>query len=117
MDKWETVAERKVREAMAAGEFENLPGKGKPLSLDSDPFEDPTMWMAHHLLRVNGFAPAWIEESKEIDLACERLRDDAKSGCIDDSLRRRASELNRRILGYNLKTPSVRLHKKAIVLE
>jgi hypothetical protein len=30
-----TVAERKIQEAMEAGEFDNLPGKGQPLDLES----------------------------------------------------------------------------------
>lgn len=80
MDKWESIAERKIREAMEAGAFDNLPDKGKPIPLDVNPFEDPSLWMAHHLLRVNGFAPPWIEEAREIDQATARLRASLKDG-------------------------------------
>lgn len=59
-DKWESIADRKIREAMEAGAFDNLPDRGK-------------LWMAHHLLRVNGFAPAWIEEARDIDESAARL--------------------------------------------
>jgi hypothetical protein len=76
LDKWESIADRKIREAIEAGEFDNLPSKGKPIELDIDP--DPTLWMAHHLLRVNGFAPSWIEESKDIDAAIHRFRADLR---------------------------------------
>ena len=120
VDKWESLADRKIREAMEAGAFDNLPSKGKPIPLDTNPYEDPSMWMAHHLLRVNGFAPAWIEESKELDLACERWHDDVRNarspGRSLDELRRRAAELNRRILTYNLKSPASHLHKRPLVL-
>jgi len=76
MDRWESIAERKIREAIEAGEFDNLPCKGKPIVLDRHPFEDPAQWMAHHLLRVNGFAPPWIEEASEIDRVLTSLRAD-----------------------------------------
>ena len=119
MDKWESIAERKIREAIEAGEFDNLPHKGQPIELDADP--DPSMWMAHHLLRVNGFAPPWIEESKDIDAAVSRFRADLASALRRhariDELRAQALELNRRILTYNLKSPSARFHKRPLDIE
>jgi hypothetical protein len=119
LDKWESIAERKIREAIEAGEFDNLPPKGKPIELDRDP--DPSMWMAHHLLRVNGFAPAWIEESKDIDAAVSRLRADIRNAPrqpeVIEEFRSRATELNRRILTYNLKCPSAQLHKWRLDIE
>ena len=44
----------------------NLPGKGKPLKLDTNPFLTPQARMANRLLKENGFAPRWIELKKEI---------------------------------------------------
>ncbi len=114
---------------MEAGEFENLPSKGKPIPLDEDPFEDPSLRMAHHLLRVNGFAPPWIEEASEIDRASEKVRADLASARRShavsspsrqralDGLRREVEELNRRILIYNLKCPSARFHRLPVKLE
>ena len=32
---FEKLVEEKIREAMAEGEFDNLPGKGKPINLDA----------------------------------------------------------------------------------
>jgi DnaJ family protein C protein 28 len=129
VDAWETIAERKIREAMEAGIFEDLPGKGQPIQMDLNPFEDPSLGMAHHLLRVNGFAPAWIEEACEIDRASQSLRTDlANARRLHaanpprwqrelDGFRRRAAELNRRILTYNLKSPSTQFHKERFDLE
>jgi Domain of unknown function (DUF1992) len=108
---------------MEAGAFENLPSKGKPIPLDEDPFEDPSLRMAHHLLRVNRFAPPWIEEASEIDRASERLRTELayarRRHAVTspswqralDGFRRDATELNRRILTSNLKCPSPKFHK------
>ena len=119
MDKWESIAERKIREAIEAGEFDNLPNKGQPVVLDSDP--DPTMWMAHHLLRVNGFAPSWIEEAREIGQVIDRFRSDfnrarARLSSLDE-FRARAAGINRQILTYNLKAPSARFHKRPLDIE
>jgi len=38
---WESIAERKIREAMDEGAFDNLPHRGKPIPVDTNPFEDP----------------------------------------------------------------------------
>jgi len=123
VEAWESIAERKIQEAIEAGEFDNLPHRGKPIFIETNPFQDPSQWMAHHLLRVNGFAPAWIDEASEIDrIRTSLLGDIAKSrrrhvtdppDCqrAVDGLRARAAELNRRILAYNLKCPAVQFHK------
>jgi hypothetical protein len=124
LDQWQTIAERKIREAMAAGEFDRLPRRGEPIPLDQNPFEDPSLWMAHHLLRVNGFAPAWIEEAKDIDREVVRFRTDLAGADrlpsrrqFADEFFRRATDINRRILMYNLKSPGPRFHKELIDLD
>src|ERR1700722_13489284 len=60
MDAWNFIAERKIREAMEEGGFDQLEGMGEPRDLREDPFEDSSLRMAHRLLKNNGFAPAWI---------------------------------------------------------
>src|ERR1051326_2079874 len=109
MDEWQFIAERKIVEAMEEGAFDNLQGKGEPLDLRENPFEDASQRMAHRLLRNNGFAPAWIIESAEIDAEIWRLRSAAKLGSRD--LRERVAALNRRIMAFNLKPPAASLHK------
>src|SRR5215831_18707113 len=109
MDEWHFIAERKIREGMEEGAFDHLDGAGKPLNLEENPFEDPSMRMAHRLLRNNGFAPAWIEEAKEIDAEARRL--EAKADVSSNDFRDRVAALNRRIVAFNLKAPAVSLHK------
>jgi len=113
MDVWHLIAERKIEEAMAEGSFEHLSGAGRPLRLDYEPFVDPSLRMAHRLLCNNGFAPAWIEESKEIDAALEALRADVRRH-DPECIRQRARELNRRIASYNLKTPVATCQKPPV---
>ena len=55
-----------IEAAMERGEFKDLPGKGEPLKLDTNPFLTPQVRMANRLLKENGFAPRWIELEKEI---------------------------------------------------
>ncbi len=57
---------KQIEEAMERGEFANLPGKGKPLKFDTNPFLTPQARMTNRLLKKNGFAPRWVELEKEI---------------------------------------------------
>ena len=46
---FESWVERQIREAMERGEFDNLPGAGKPLHLD----DDPDWWIKAKIKREN----------------------------------------------------------------
>ncbi len=117
MDKWENIAERKIREAMAEGAFDNLKGKGQPLDLEENPYEDPSLRMAHRLLRNNGFAPAWVEEAKDLERAIETAQQDLGRGLGLAAFRARIAEINRWILAHNLKTPSTQFHMRPVDAE
>lgn len=70
VDNWESHVDRMIRDAQARGEFENLPGTGKPLDLDDNPFAGE--WQSAYRLAKNaGAAPLWVQLDKEIttDLA------------------------------------------------
>src|SRR5437016_10186628 len=95
MDPFRLIADRKIQEAMDEGAFENLSGRGQPLPLEEEPFEDPSLRMAHRLLRNNGFAPAWIEDGKDIDADLARLREDRARGMPAQEFRARAEAINR----------------------
>jgi hypothetical protein len=46
MESWESPVERAIREAQERGEFDNLPGSGKPLrNLGSPDVDDPDWWV------------------------------------------------------------------------
>lgn len=51
---------------MEEGQFENLPGKGKPLNLTANPHADPAEDTLYRILSKNGCAPEWVELNKEI---------------------------------------------------
>lgn len=138
MKHWESLIDKKIREAMEQGEFDNLAGKGAPIDLSENPFEDPDWRTAHRMLRNAGFAPAWIEERKDIDVELVAARSDlARAGTVlqnarrtehersatvrwekaVDSFQNKVNELNRRINAWNLKAPSVGFHRKRIDIE
>jgi len=129
MSKWESLVDRLIRESMERGEFEDLAGAGEPIDLEENPFEDPDLRTTHRLLRNAGFAPAWIEELKDIDarqqqaLAVLRrarklyLPGSAHWERAVTEFREIGAELNQRIRLYNLKTPVVKLQRKVIDIE
>lgn len=118
----QNLVERRIQEAMAAGAFDHLPGKGKPLNLNRNPYLDSGRELAFNLLQNNGFAPEWIERDKEIRrelaearrslrLAWQNRRDNpagepawrAAVARFEARLRR----LNRKIDDFNLIVPVV----------
>ena len=129
MDRFESFIEKSIREAIEAGEFDDLPGKGQPVDLKENPFEDPDLRMVHKLLRDAGFAPAWIEERKDIEATfaiaqrkLARAWGIYKPGGITPDgtawlrnvteFRSSVTELNSRIKLYNLKAPSTVFHRR-----
>lgn len=129
MKKFESLVEKALREAIEAGEFDNLPGKGQPVDLTENPFEDPDLRVVHKLLRDAGFAPAWIEERKDIDAQFEIARQTLSrawklyqpGGISPDAaawernvteFRGIVAELNNRIRIYNLKAPATVFHRR-----
>lgn len=124
--------DEQIREAQARGDFDNLPGAGKPLNLDQNPYIGDKA-MAYSLLKQNGYAPPEVELAKEIrsrfDTANEKLdklRQQRKSlssrripafgsekRAFNDAVEKATThydqllrELNRKILNLNLMTPS-----------
>ncbi len=125
-----------IRKAMEEGAFDNLRGKGQPLSLDTNPYVEPEWQLAYHLLKENGFAPSFIEVRQEIDkehatarqalagawqwrqnaLAAETVTDwvDAQWQRAVAAFTETVEQLNRRIGDYNISVPLDRLHRKKI---
>ena len=66
MHHFERVAEQKIRQAFANGEFNNLPGAGKPLRLRDDSLVPEGLRMAYKLLKDANCLPPELELHKEI---------------------------------------------------
>jgi len=66
MQAFDSLAEQRIAEAIARGEFDDLPGAGRPLDLDDDRLVPPELRMAYRILRNAGFVPPGVEARKEI---------------------------------------------------
>ena len=127
---WRNLVEQRIQDGIERGLFDNLKGAGKPLKLDDDAFVPEDMRMAFRLLRTNGLAPLWVELNKEIrdDLArLERFRahvHDRRNQTNHIQLEHlrqdyagRISEINGKILNYNILAPSSRVHFATLILD
>ena len=74
MDIFTQIAEEKIREAQAKGEFDNLPGKGKPLNLDVDNHVPQELKIAYKILKNSGYIPPELELQKEINTTLDLLK-------------------------------------------
>jgi hypothetical protein len=66
MDAFARLADSKIRAAMAAGEFDDLPGRGRPLPADGMAGVPAELRMGFRLLRNSGCLPPELEARKEV---------------------------------------------------
>lgn len=66
MDIVDSLAEIRIAEAMARGGFDDLPGRGRPLSLDDDRDVPEDLRAGYRLLKNAGFIPPELEWRREI---------------------------------------------------
>ena len=87
-----------ISEAIRKGEFDELPGKGKPLDLDAH-FQAPEeLRMGYSMLREAGFVPEEVQLLKDIEALREGLK-----GCADEGQRAEMSKaLRDKSLTYSL---------------
>jgi hypothetical protein len=66
MDAFSRIAEDRIKEAIARGEFDNLPGAGKPLELEDLSHIPEDLRVSYKLLKNAGVVPAEIQLAKEM---------------------------------------------------
>jgi DnaJ homologue, subfamily C, member 28, conserved domain len=70
---WETWIDRQIRQGMENGDFDNLPGHGRPLS-DLDMNHDEMWWVRKKLRREQvSFLPPTLAIRKELDDTLEAV--------------------------------------------
>ena len=94
----EKFVEEQVRRAIEAGEFDDLPGKGKPIDLRGY-FETPEdLRMAYSILKSNNFVPEEVELLREITALKGRLE-----SCSDEGQQARLrKEITDRTLAFKM---------------
>jgi hypothetical protein len=61
------LVERRIEEAVARGEFDHLPGAGRPLDLDDDLLVPEELRVANRILRNAGYVPPDAQHIAEIN--------------------------------------------------
>lgn len=97
MDFVHIVSEDRIRRAIEDGEFDHLPGKGKPLVLDDMSGIPADLRMAYKMLKNAGM----LEE--ESDYRKELMRIEDLIACCDDDTKetRLQKQLNEKLLSFN----------------
>lgn len=95
MDAFQMIAERRIEEAMAKGQFDHLRGAGKPLPKDCDPEVPVELHMAYKMLKNSGFLPPEMMIRKEIINLTELLAACQDGADREDHLRRLRALLQR----------------------
>lgn len=93
-----SIAEQRIAQAMERGDFDDLPGAGKPLDLAQMHDVPEDLRMAYHILRNAGYLPPELEERKEINTLVEMLE-----RCTDEAEKvRQMQKLNCLLLRINV---------------
>jgi DnaJ-like protein len=99
---FETWVERQIREATERGEFDDLPGAGKPIA-DLDKPHDELWWIRQKLRREHlSYLPPTIALRKQAE---DALLAASRAGS-EDQVRRIVAAINRKILEGNREAAS-----------
>lgn len=63
----EDLTSKQIQEAMERGDFDNLPGTGKPLGWGAEQFVPGHNRLAYKIMKDNDIQPDWIAEQKVIE--------------------------------------------------
>ena len=97
---WEDSVERQIREAIERGEFDNLPGAGKPLAGLDGP-RDEEWWAKEKLRREKvSYLPPALAVRKELEVALERIA----QATSEVTVRQIVTDINERIVHVNSHT-------------
>ncbi len=94
----ENFIEKQIRNAIEAGEFDNLEGTGKPLNLD-DYFAAPEdLRMGYSVLKSAKIVPEEVDRLKEIGELKEKIK-----SCTDEDEKRQLTKIcSEKTLAFNL---------------
>jgi len=96
---FEDPVETKIKAAMAEGEFDNLPGKGKPLDLKGYIETPEHVRTAYHILKNAGYVPEEVRLKKEMELIKEKIKL-CKSEAEKDKLNKELADISQQFNFY-----------------
>lgn len=102
--------DEKYEEFVAGGGLDRLPGKGKPLTI-------PTGDVMNTILKQAGVPHPWVLLRLTIKESMEDILYLLKHSPDDPAIDEQLAELNKRIVQYNLASPSLALHRRKLTRE
>jgi hypothetical protein len=75
----DALVERRIEAAAARGEFDGLPGAGRPLAFDDDAHVPPELRVAYRLLKNAGCVPPELAQVAEVNRLLGAVSRDALS--------------------------------------
>jgi hypothetical protein len=95
--RYESAVEKAIRLAQERGDFDNLPGKGKPLAGLDGP-DDDLWWVRDYLRREGLSAEDLLPESLQLRRQLDRLDGSVAELRSEPAVREHVAELNRQIV-------------------
>lgn len=102
---FESWVDRKIREAVERGEFDDLPGAGKPLPGAGSRYHDEDAWLRDYLRREGVSGDALLPPSLLLRRDVERLPETVRDLTTEAQVRETVATLNRRVVEW-LRLPS-----------
>ena len=99
MSRYESRIGREIRLAQERGEFDDLPGTGKPLPGRGEP-DDELWWVKAYIKREGLSTEPLLPTSLQLARQIERLPETVRKLPSEYAVREAVSELNRRIAEY-----------------
>ena len=95
---FQKIVEKKIKEAMDKGEFDDLPGRGKPIAFEDDSNIPEDLRLAFKVLKNADYLPPELQLKKEI-----RQMEDMLEGIPDEKEKyRQIKKINYKIMQLNL---------------
>jgi hypothetical protein len=91
--------DEKIKEAIARGEFDNLPGKGKPLDLDAYLATPEHLRIGYSILKSADIIPEEVELLKQI----ESLRKSLQSSTTQVEKKALRQQLSEKLTSFNMR--------------
>jgi DnaJ family protein C protein 28 len=122
MSRFDRIIEDAIQKAISDGEFDNLPGYGKPIDWKDNPHASPEMRLVDDILQKNGVSYPWMEKRKEIEQLIADLKAHLaleKSLLTPDwsEISQEIASINKKIFDYNLSVPVDRLQRRLISID
>jgi hypothetical protein len=96
---FQKTVDEKIKEAIAKGEFDNLPGKGKPLDLDAYFAAPEHLRIGYSILKGADIIPEEMELLRQIE-GLKKSLDSSTTGIEKRALRQQLSE---KLTNFNMR--------------